>query len=142
MIQRQMHWLFKEDPTHYSFDDLLKDGKTSWTGVHNNLALIHLRKVKKGYQILYYHTEEEKQIVGTMEAISDAYSIDKSKPLKSSKKIAVDVKPLTKFQNPVSLATLKSDRRFKEFPLIKLPRLSVMPVSEQEWRWLEELAAK
>ncbi|MHB1909247.1 MAG: EVE domain-containing protein [Nitrososphaerales archaeon] len=127
-----MHWLFKEEPSHYSFDDLVKEGKTTWSGVHNNLALKYLRSVKKGDLIFYYHTGDEKQIVGVMKASSSAYSLDKVEITKS-KEVAVDVIPSKKLAKPVSLESIKKDKRFSDFPLVRISRLSVMSVSDEQW---------
>jgi predicted RNA-binding protein with PUA-like domain len=131
-----MYWLFKEEPDHYSFSDLMKEGRTIWSGVRNNLALKYLRSVKKDDQILFYHTGKEKQIVGRMKALTDAYSLTKEKggELASSKDIAVDVAPEEKLRSPVTLAAIKSDARFRDFALMKISRLSVMPVTAEQWR--------
>jgi predicted RNA-binding protein with PUA-like domain len=125
-----MKWLFKEEPTHYSYDDFVRDGKTSWTGVRNPLAQKHLRSVKKGDEIFFYHTGDEKAVVGIMRAAGNAYPdpADKSGTLH-----AVDVVPVKKLKKPVTLAAVKADRRFASFPLTRLPRLSVMPVTDDEW---------
>jgi predicted RNA-binding protein with PUA-like domain len=125
-----MNWLFKEEPTHYSYDDLVRDGKTSWTGVKNSLAQKHLRAVKKGDQIFFYHTGDEKSVVGIVKAAGDAYPDPADK---SGKLYAVDVTPLKKLKTPVTLASIKADKRFASFPLTRMPRLSVMPVSDDEW---------
>lgn len=130
-----MRWLFKEEPTHYSIDDLIKDGKTSWSGVRNNLALKYLRTVKKGDEIFYYHSGNERQIVGTMRALDDAYTLD-HKDVASSKEITVDVAPVEKFAHFVSLDSIKKDKAFKDFLLVKISRLSVMPVSDEQWNRL------
>jgi len=125
-----MHWLFKEEPTHYSYDDLVRDGKTAWTGVRNPLAQKHLRSVKKGDEIFFYHTGDEKAVVGIVRATGNAY-VDPAD--KSGKLSAVDVAPVKKLNSPVTLAAIKADRRFAAFPLTRIPRLSVMPVTEDEW---------
>src|SRR5487761_302996 len=133
-----LHWLFKEEPTHYSYDDLVKDKKTSWAGVRNNLALKYLRTVKKGDLIFYYHTGDERQIVGIMKALNDAYGTD-GKEAKSSKEVAVDVAPVEKLVRPVALDAIKKDKRFIDFLLVKISRLSVMPVSEEQWKTLNSI---
>ena len=125
-----MNFLFKEEPTHYSYDDLVRDGKTSWTGVKNPLAQKHLRSVKKGDQIFFYHTGDEKSVVGIVRAAGDAYPDPADK---TGKLYAVDVEPVKKLKTPVTLASIKADKKFASFPLTRLPRLSVMPVSEKEW---------
>jgi predicted RNA-binding protein with PUA-like domain len=139
-----LYWLFKEEPRHYSFDDLVKDGKTAWSGVHNNLALKYLRSVKEGDLIFYYHSGDERQIVGTMRALSDAYSLDKkiAPEVSSSKEIAVDVEPLARMPRPVTLEMIKKDRRFASFELVRISRLSVMPVTDEQWEAIQEMATK
>jgi predicted RNA-binding protein with PUA-like domain len=134
-----MNWLFKEEPTHYSYDDLAKDRTTSWSGVKNPLAQKHLRSVRKGDRIFYYHTGDEKAIVGVMRATGDAYPDPADR---SGKLYAVDVAPVQKLERPVTLAEVKADRRFAEFPLTRISRLSVMPVTEAEWTALERLSRK
>ena len=134
-----MNWLFKEEPTHYSFDDLTRDGKTSWTGVKNPLAQKHLRSVKKGDRIFYYHTGDEKAVVGVMKAAGDAYPDPRDK---SGKLYAVDVAPGKKLARAVTLAEIKADSSFKDFPLVRISRLSVMPVSDAEWNRIEKRASQ
>ena len=132
-----MNWLFKEEPTHYSFDDLARDGKTSWSGVKNPLAQKHLRSVKKGDRIFYYHTGDEKAVVGIAKAASDAYVDPKEK---GGKLVTVDVVPLKKLPRPVTLAEIKARAFFEEFPLVRISRLSVMPVPDKEWTEIEKMA--
>jgi predicted RNA-binding protein with PUA-like domain len=124
------YWLFKEEPTSYSYDALVKDRKTTWSGVKNPLAQKHLRSVKKGDRIFYYHTGNEKAVVGIARAVTDAYPDPKDKTGKAS---VVDVVPEAKLERAVTLAEIKADRKFATFPLTRLPRLSVMPVSDEEW---------
>lgn len=131
-----MNWLFKEEPTHYSFDDLAKDGSTVWSGVKNPLAQKHLHAVKKGDRIFYYHTGGEKAVVGIAKAAADAYPDPADKTGKSA---VVDVAPVKKLARPVTLAEIKGDKRFAGFPLTRLPRLSVMPVSDEEWTAIEAM---
>ena len=118
-----MKWLFKTEPSDYSFEQLVQEGKTTWTGVKNALALKHLRQVKKGDGIAIYHTGAVKSVVGIARAAADA------------KGDAVDVAPV-KAVAPLPLGTIKADLRFKEFPLVKMGRLSVMPVPEPLWKAL------
>src|SRR5487761_738729 len=134
-----LHWLFKEEPTHYSYDDLVKDKKTSWAGVRNNLALKYLRTVKKGDLIFYYHTGDERQIVGIMKALNDAYGADR-REVQSSKEVALDVAAVEKLARPVTLDAIKKDKLFKDFLLVKNSRLSVMPVNDEQWKVLNSLA--
>ena len=132
-----MRFLFKEEPTHYSYDDLVREKKTRWSGVKNPLAQRHLRSVKKGDAIFYYHTGDEKAVVAIAKAASDAYP----DPADTSGKLhAVDVVPLKKLPRPVTLAEIKAKAAFKDFPLVRISRLSVMPVSEKEWAEIEKMA--
>jgi predicted RNA-binding protein with PUA-like domain len=132
-----MKWLFKEEPTHYSFDDLAKDKQTSWTGVKNPLAQKNLRSVKKGDEIFFYHTGDEKSVVGIMRAAGDPY-VDPADT--AGKLFALDVAPVRKLAAPVTLAAVKADKRFATFPLTRLPRLSVMPVTDEQWEMLLKMA--
>jgi predicted RNA-binding protein with PUA-like domain len=134
-----MNWLFKEEPTHYSYDDLARDGKTSWSGVKNPLAQKHLRSVKKGDRVFYYHTGEEKSVVAIAKAASDAYPDPKDR---SGKLATVDVVPVRKLARPVTLAEIKARAVFKDFPLVRISRLSVMPVTEKEWSEIEKLSTR
>jgi len=132
-----MNWLFKEEPTHYSFDDFTRDKKTVWSGVKNPLAQKHLRSVKKGDRIFYYHTGDEKSVVGIAKALGDAY-VDPAD--KSGKTSVVDVAPVKKLPRPVTLAEIKGDKAFADFPLVRISRLSVMPVTDAEWTRIERMA--
>ena len=132
-----MNWLFKEEPTHYSFDELVKDKQTVWSGVKNPLAQKHLRSVKRGDRIFYYHTGDEKAVVGIAKALGDAYPDPKDSAGKMS---VVDVGPVKKLPRPVTLAEIKADSSFKSFPLVRISRLSVMPVSDDEWQRIEQKA--
>jgi predicted RNA-binding protein with PUA-like domain len=132
-----MNWLFKEEPSNYNFDALVRDGKTSWTGVRNPVAQKNLRSIKKGDRIFFYHTGSEKSVIGTCRAAADAYADPADK---SGKLYAVDVEPVKKLKSPVTLAAIKGDRRFATFVLTRVPRLSVMPVSDDEWTWIVEMS--
>lgn len=134
-----MNWLFKEEPTHYGYDDLVNDKKTVWSGVRNPLARKHLRSVKKGDRIFYYHTGDEKAVVGICKALGDAYTDPDDK---SGKAAVVDVAPVRKLARPVKLAEIKADRSFKTFPLVRMSRLSVMPVTDDEWKRIESKAER
>jgi predicted RNA-binding protein with PUA-like domain len=132
-----MNWLFKEEPTHYSYDDLARDKKTSWTGVRNPLAQKHLRSVKKDDRIFFYHTGNQKSVVGIAKALGAAYPDPADK---TGKLFAVDVGPVKKLPKPVTLASIKADKSFATFPLVRMARLSVMPVSDDEWSRIEKMA--
>jgi predicted RNA-binding protein with PUA-like domain len=129
-------WLVKEEPDHYGFDQLEKDRKTVWAGVRNPLAQKHLRGIKRGDRIFYYHTGKEKAVVATAKAASDAYP----DPSDSTGKLSVvDIVPEKKLPRPVTLAEIKSDKAFASFPLVRMSRLSVMPVTDAEWARIEKL---
>src|SRR5947209_3364506 len=130
-----MNWLFKEEPSHYSFDMLANDEKAVWSGVRNPLAQKHLRSVKKGDRIFYYHTGEVKAIVGIARALTDAYPDPEDK---TGKAHVVDVEAVKKLARPVTLAAIKADPAFKDFALVRMSRLSVMPVSDAEWKRIEK----
>jgi predicted RNA-binding protein with PUA-like domain len=129
-----MPFLVKEEPANYSFDTFVKDGGTTWTGVKNPLAQKHLRSIRKGDLVFYYHTGDEKQIVGIAKAAADAYPDPADA---SGKAHVVDLVPVKKLARPVTLSEIKADARFKEFPLTYMPRLSVMPVTEAQWTLIE-----
>ncbi len=124
------YWLFKEEAEHYSFDELVKDKKTKWNGVRNNLALKHLRSIKKHDLVLYYHTGAEKAAVGIAKVTSAPYPDPEAK---DPKMVAVDIAPIEKLKRPVPLAEIKTNAKFKNFELVRIPRLSVMPVPITLW---------
>jgi predicted RNA-binding protein with PUA-like domain len=130
-------WLVKEEPEHYSYDQLVKERKTVWAGVRNPLAQKHLRSIKKGDRIFYYHTGKEKAIVAIASAASNAYPDPNDATQKS---FAVDVAPVKKLSRPVTLAEVKADRAFASFPLVRMSRLSVMPVTDDEWARIETMS--
>ena len=132
-----MNWLFKEEPSSYNFEQFRKDGSTVWSGVKNPLAQKHLRGVKKGDRIFYYHTGTERAIVGVARATRDAYPDPKDK---AGKAFVVDLAPASALDRPVSLAEIKASKAFTTFPLTRLPRLSVMPVSDAEWKEIERMS--
>ena len=134
-----MNWLFKEEPTHYGFETFAKDEKAVWSGVRNPVAQKHLRSVKKGDRIFYYHTGDERAIVGIAKALSAAYPDPADK---SGKQSVVDIAPVKKLKRPVTLAEIKADPAFKTFPLVRISRLSVMPVSDAEWSRIEKMAGR
>lgn len=133
------YWLFKEEPTHYSLADLERDGRAVWDGVENALALKHLRNVRKGDAIFLYHTGKEKAVVGVMEALSDAYP----DPAQKDERLAVvDVKPVRRLSRPVTLGEIKADPFFAGWELVRMGRLSVMPVSADQWQRIEAMSKK
>jgi predicted RNA-binding protein with PUA-like domain len=132
-------WLVKEEPSHYNFEAFTKEGGTTWTGVKNPLAQKHLRGIRKDDLVFYYHTGDEKAVVGIAKAVGNAYPDPADRTGKSHVVDLVPVKPLPR---PVRLAEIKADRRFAKFPLTYLPRLSVMPVAEPEWSAILKLSAR
>lgn len=130
-------WLFKEEPTHYGYDALDKDGRTTWTGVKNPLAQKHLRAIRKDDYILYYHTGKEKAIVGLARASSDSFP-DPHDP--SGKAYVVDIIPVSRLGRAIPLSEIKANGVFADFPLVRLPRLSVMPVNDREWDEIRRLS--
>jgi len=132
-----MPFLFKEEPENYSFDAFVKDGKTTWTGVKNPVAQKNLRSVRKGDLVFYYHTGKEKAIVGVAKALGDGYPDPRDK---TGKHAVVDVGPVRKLARPVTLAEIKADAAFKTCPLVRISRLSVMPITDAEWTRIEQMA--
>ena len=130
------NWLFKEEPEHYSFADLEKDGSTTWEGVSNPVALKNLRQVKKGDRVFYYHTGREKAIVGEMVVVSaaspDAKDTSKASPL--------TVSPVKRLSQPVTLKAIKADKAFADWDLVRNSRLSVMPVTDAQWQRVEQMS--
>ena len=130
-------WLFKTEPSVYSFQQLEKDKHTVWDGVKNNLALKNLREIKRGDQILIYHTGGEKAAVGVARALSGAYpDPDKKDP----KLLVVDIEAVKPLPRPVTLAEVKANAKLKNFDLVRLPRLSIMQVSDGQWEAIEGMA--
>jgi predicted RNA-binding protein with PUA-like domain len=127
-------WLFKEEPTHYSFAQLERDGRTVWDGVTNPLARQHLRQVRRGDRVFFYHTGKEKAIVGEMRVLSDPQP-DADDP----KAVLVEVKAVRPLPHPVTLKRIKGDPLLAGWDLVRLPRLSVMPVTDEQWQRVEEL---
>jgi predicted RNA-binding protein with PUA-like domain len=132
-----VNWLIKEEPTHYSFDDLVRDGSTAWTGVRNPLAQKHLQSMRKGDRIYFYHTGDEKSVVGIAKAASAPYADPADK---TGKLHAIDVAPVKKLKSPVTLASIKANEAFASFPLVRISRLSVMPVTDDEWKRIESMS--
>ena len=132
------YWLLKTEPGTYSFADLERDKRAVWDGVANALALKHLRSMKRGDLAFIYHTGDEKQIVGIAEVTGDPYP----DPKENDPKLAVvDLKPRDRLPRPVTLAEIKAARGFQDFELVRMGRLSVMPVSNSRWQRLWKMAS-
>jgi len=125
------YWLMKSEPSAYSWQQLVKDKRTSWNGVRNFQARNNLMAMKKGDRAFFYHSNEGLEIVGIVEIVREFYP----DPTDASGKFGmVDVKPLKALKAPVPLAALKTDKRFVEFGLLRQSRLSVMPVNDAHWQ--------
>jgi predicted RNA-binding protein with PUA-like domain len=130
------YWLVKTEPTAYAFDQLEKDGRAVWDGVRNNLALSHLRQMKAGDKVLVYHTGSEKSAVGIAKVARAAYPDPKQN---EPQLVVVDLAPEKRLPRAVTLAAVKADASFKDFALVRMSRLSVMPVPPQHWKQLLEM---
>lgn len=132
-------WLLKTEPTEYAYDDLVRAKRDRWNGVTNALALKHIRSMKKGDLAFIYHTGNEKAVVGVAEIVSDAYP---DPDAGDEKIVVVDLKPKRKLKDPVTLATIKADKAFEGWELLRIGRLSVMPVPEKIWQRIEQLGGE
>lgn len=129
------YWLVKQEPGKYSFDDLIRDEKTVWDGIRNYQARNNLREMKRGDKVLFYHSVSEKAVVGVAE-VSRARFPDPA----DEKWIAVEIKPVEKFANAVSLDEIKAEKSLENIALIKQSRLSVMPLTKQEFDTILKLS--
>jgi predicted RNA-binding protein with PUA-like domain len=132
-----MPWLFKTEPSVYSFARLEADGRTVWDGVKNALALRHLAAVATGDEVLVYHTGDEKAAVGIARVARGAYPDPKQK---NAKLVVVDLEAERALQRPVTLAEMRGNAKLAGFDLLRLPRLSVMPVSAAQWTEILRMA--
>ena len=133
------YWLVKSEPSVYGWDEFAKDKQTFWSGVRNYAARIHLKAMKKGDEVLFYHSNEGMEIVGIAKVIKEFYQ---DPTTEDTNWVAVDLKPVKKLKKPVSLTQIKSDKRLQEMALVRLGRLSVQPVTEKEWKVVMELAGE
>ena len=129
-------WLLKTEPSTYSWDDLVREGKAVWDGVKNPFALNNMKAMQPDDRAFFYHTGGEKAIVGIAKIVSAAYPDPKAK---DPKLVVVDLEPLKKLARPVTLAEIKADKFFKDWALVRVPRLSVMPVTREQWMRILEL---
>jgi predicted RNA-binding protein with PUA-like domain len=127
------YWLFKSDPETYGYDDLERDKQTVWDGVSNPVALKNMRGCKKGDTVIVYHTGDEKAMVGLAEILKEAYPDPKQK---DPKLVVVEIKEKGRLKKPVTLAEVKARKEFADFALVRQPRLSVMPVTNEQWKLL------
>jgi predicted RNA-binding protein with PUA-like domain len=133
------YWLVKSEPSTYSYEQLEKDKQTTWDGVRNYAARIHLRSMKKGDPVFFYHSNEGLAIVGIAKVSKEAYQ---DPTTKEKAWVAVDLQPHKKLEKPVSLDTIKKDKRLANMALVRIGRLSVQPVSDKEWEVIMELAGE
>jgi predicted RNA-binding protein with PUA-like domain len=124
------YWLVKSEPFKYSFDQFLKDKKTTWDGVRNFAARNNLRAMKKGDPVLFYHSNEGKEIVGIAEVIKESYQ---DPTTDDTNWLVVDLKPIKKFKRTITLEFIKADSILSGMEMIRLNRLSVTPVSEEQF---------
>jgi len=127
MARGRGHWLVKSEPVKYSWDEFVRDGETYWDGVRNYAARNHLRAMKKGDLVLYYHSNEGREVVGVARVKGESYPDPTSD---DERWLVVDLAPLKPLAQPVALAQIKADPRLAEIALVKQPRLSVMPVTK------------
>ncbi|MGF1608139.1 MAG: EVE domain-containing protein [Kiloniellales bacterium] len=125
------YWLIKTEPGSWSWDDQVRDKVTQWDGVRNHQAASNLKAMKKGDLALFYHSVNEKQVVGVVEVVKEAHPDPKDK---SGRFVMVDVKAVKPFNKPVTLADIKAEPRLKDIALVRQSRLSVMPIGATEWR--------
>jgi len=130
------HWLIKSEPSKYSWDKFVEDKHTFWDGVRNYTARNNLKTMKKGDEVFFYHSNEGLEIVGIAKVIKEAYQ---DPTTEDPNWVVVDLKPVKKLKNPVTLATIKSDIRLEKIALVKLGRLSVCPITDEEWNIILEL---
>ena len=131
------YWLIKSEPSTYAWDQLVKEKKTSWTGVRNAQAQANLKAMKSGDLCFFYHSGEGKEIVGVAKVVKTAYPDPTDKDGKS---ITVDVAAVEPVKTPVTLANIKADPTFKEFKLVRQSRLSVVPVSDEHWKLILKMS--
>ncbi len=131
-------WLVKQEPSSYPWSDFVADGETSWTGVRNFAARNNLRKMQKGDEVFFYHSGDEKAVVGIAKVTRTAYADPTAKEGDWS---TVDIAAVKALRRPVTLREIKGNPQLKRIPLVRQPRLSVMPLSEAEFREIAKMAS-
>ena len=139
MVTKENSWLVKQEPEDYSWDDLVRDKKTAWTGVRNFQARNNLRKMKIGDTVLFYHSGKEKSVIGIAEVAKAAYA---DPTADDDSWIAVDIKPVKRLANPVSLADIRANAKLNDLLLVRQSRLSVMPVSIKDFDEIVRMSGK
>jgi len=132
------HWLIKSEPSAYSWDQLVKEKRTAWTGVRNPQASLNLKAMKSGDLCFFYHSNEGKEIVGIAKVVKTAYPDPTDK---AGKAVAVDVAAVEPVKQPVTLGAIKADPKFTDFKLVRQSRLSVVPVSDEHWKLILKMSA-
>jgi predicted RNA-binding protein with PUA-like domain len=130
------HWLMKSEPESFSWSDLVRDGGTEWDGVRNNAARLHLKAMKVGDEAFFYHSMSDKAVVGIMRITREAQPDPKDPNW-----VSVRVEPVRPLARPVTLAEIKAEPRLARMELIRQSRLSVAPVTEEEWKVIEQMAS-
>lgn len=133
------YWLVKSEPFVYSWEEFVQDGETCWSGVRNYLARNHLKSMHKGDLVMFYHSNEGLAVVGIAKVSKTAYP---DPTIDDDRWVAVDLKPHKPLKNPVTLKTIKNEPRLKDIALIRLNRLSVIPLSEQEFDTILDLSTR
>jgi len=133
------YWLVKSEPSAYSWDDLVKEGKTCWSGVRNYAARLHLRNMKKGDEVFFYHSNEGTNIVGIAKVLKEHYP---DPTTDDERWEAVDLKPYKKLKKTIDLETIKKDKRLSNMALVRIGRLSVQPVTDKEYEIIMQLAGE
>jgi predicted RNA-binding protein with PUA-like domain len=131
------HWLVKSEPSVYSWDQLEKDKQTVWSGIRNYAARLHLRAMNKGDEVLFYHSNEGTEIVGIAKVVREQYQ---DPTTEDEKWVAVDIKADKRLKKPVSLAEIKADKKLAGMALVRIGRLSVQPVTDEEWAIIMKMA--
>ena len=130
IINFMNYWLVKSEPFKYSWDDLVKDGSTYWDGVRNYQARNNLKSMEKGDLVLYYHSNEGKEVVGVARVIKEFYQ---DPTTQDDRWVVVEIEPVNKLNSPVSLSDIKNDKRLEKVPLVTHSRLSVMPILKKHF---------
>jgi len=128
------HWLMKSEPGSYSWQDLVRDGYTEWDGVRNNAARLHLKAMKRGDEAFFYHSMDERSVIGIMRIVREA-----APDPKDADWVSVKVEPVRPLQRPVTLKEIKAEPRLAKMELIRQSRLSVAPVRDEEWTLIVEM---
>lgn len=131
------YWIIKSEPSAYAWDQFVKDGQTSWTGVRNAQAALNLKAMKVGDRCFFYHSNDGKEIVGVAEVVRTAYPDPTDK---AGKAVTVDVKPVEPVKTKVTLAAIKAEPALADLGLVRQSRLSVSPVTAEQWKRLAKMA--